>query len=199
MSNEDGKKKEKSWQDKNEPLSSDSNRSAVEFVYENHRRDLVEFLRRQFGGGPPDPEDIAQLAFEKLLRRPSVKDIKSLRAFLWSTARNLTISSLRRDKVRDAYDFEVEHLYFAESGAGKGTARVVEVEQQLSIISAVLSKMPTNLQQTFLLHKVDGLNRAEVARRQNISPTAVVKRLAKVAAEIDDALEHGLDERDSRE
>ena len=161
----------------------------LEGLYRDHRDELVDFLRRQFGAGPPDPEDIAQLAFEKLLRRKTFSDLSSVRAFLWSTAKNLSISSLRRNKARASYDSAVQRLYFARSGDEMSPARVVEAEQQLSIIAAALRHMPENRRQTFVLHRIEGLNKAEVARRLGISRTAVVKRLARAAAEIDDALE----------
>ena len=161
----------------------------LEGLYRDHRDELVDFLRRQFGAGPPDPEDIAQLAFEKLLRRKTFSDLSSVRAFLWSTAKNLGISSLRRNKARASYDCEVQRLYFARSGDEMSPARVVEAQQQLSIIAAALRHMPENRRQTFVLHRIEGLNKAEVARRLGISRTAVVKRLARAAAEIDDALQ----------
>ena len=132
----------------------------------------MDFLRRQFGAGPPDPEDIAQLAFEKLLRRKTFSDLSSVRAFLWSTAKNLSISSLRRNKARASYDSAVQRLYFARSGDEVSPARVVEAEQQLSIIAAALRHMPENRRQTFVLHRIEGLNKAEVARRLGISRTA---------------------------
>ena len=161
----------------------------LEGLYRDHRDELVDFLRRQFGAGPPDPEDIAQLAFEKLLRRKTFSDLSSVRAFLWSTAKNLSISSLRRNKTRASYDYEVQRLYFARSGDEMCPTRVVEAEQQLSIIAVALRHMPENRRQAFVLHRIEGLNKAEVARRLGISRTAVVKRLARAAAEIDDALE----------
>ena len=161
----------------------------LESVYRDHRDELVDFLRRQFGAGPPDPEDIAQLAFEKLLRRGNLSDLSSVRAFLWSTAKNLAISSLRRDKVHADYDFEVEQLYFAQQGDERSPARVVEVEEQLSIIEATLRRMPENRRKTFVLHRIEGMNKAQIARRLGISRTAVVNRLARAAAEIDAALE----------
>ena len=161
----------------------------LEGLYRDHRDELVDFLRRQFGAGPPDPEDIAQLAFEKLLRRKTFSDLSSVRAFLWSTAKNLSISSLRRNKARASYDSAVQRLYFASSGDEMSPARVVEAQQQLSIIAAALRHMPENRRQTFVLHRIEGLNKAQVARRLGISRTAVVKRLARAAAEIDDALE----------
>ena len=173
-----------------ETASTDSTTpTTLDRAYREHRSELVSFLHRRFGSGPPDPEDIAQQAFEKLLRLESTEGIRSIRAFLWSTARNLTISRLSQDKVRASYDFEVEQLYFAESGDETTPARVVEVEEQLSIIGATLRQMPESRRSAFVLHKIEGLNKAEVARRLGVSRTAVVKRLARAAAEIDDALQ----------
>lgn len=89
----------------------------LEGLYRDHRDELVDFLRRQFGAGPADPEDIAQLAFEKLLRRKTFSDLSSVRAFLWSTAKNLSISSLRRNKARASYDCESQPSSKRQHGA----------------------------------------------------------------------------------
>ncbi|MEM8493687.1 MAG: sigma factor, partial [Pseudomonadota bacterium] len=69
-------------------------------LYQEHSSALVAYLRRQFGDGPPCPEDMAQQAFEKLLQRQQTEQISNYPGFLRQTARNLTISALRHAKVR---------------------------------------------------------------------------------------------------
>ena len=67
----------------------------VEGLFEEHGRDLVRWLERRFGPGPPDPEDVAQAAFAKLSGLKDVGHIRDPRAFLYTIAANSARSGLR--------------------------------------------------------------------------------------------------------
>ena len=157
--------------------------------YQEHRAELTNYLRKQFGDGPPDPDDVTQLAFQKLLERGDLSGIRSLRAFLWRTARNLTLNFRRSDGIRSGYDFEVEQLFFAEKGNESSPERVVEVREQLRIISEALRRMPEKRRVSFILHRIEGYTMTAIARRYGLSRGAILKHIARAAAEIDAALE----------
>lgn len=161
----------------------------VSELYRAHSSELRTYLRRQFGDGPPDPDDMVQLAFQKLIERGDRSSIMNLRAFLWRTARNLTLNSKRNDHNRSKYDFEVEHLYFANKGNGSSPARVLEVKEQLRVISDTLSQMPEKRRTAFVLHRIDGLTVAAIARRYGNTRGAIIKHIARASSDIDAALE----------
>ena len=50
----------------------------IDRLYRDHWVALVGSLRRTFGDGPPDPDDIAQQAFQKLIERDRLSDIRSI-------------------------------------------------------------------------------------------------------------------------
>ncbi|MEM1261985.1 MAG: sigma-70 family RNA polymerase sigma factor [Pseudomonadota bacterium] len=154
-------------------------------LFLDHSATLVRALRRTFGSGPPDPEDIAQQAFQKLVERQDRSDIRDLPAFLWRTARNAFLSALKRDGVRARYDYEVEQLYFPSRGDDLTPERVLEVREQLQSINDVLRQMPEKRRHAFLLHKVEGLSVAEVARRLDITRTPAQKHITRAAQQID--------------
>lgn len=47
----------------------------IDALYRAHAGDLVAWLRKMFGDGPPEPEDMAQQAFLKLMERPDRADM----------------------------------------------------------------------------------------------------------------------------
>ncbi|MEM1190569.1 MAG: sigma-70 family RNA polymerase sigma factor [Pseudomonadota bacterium] len=157
-------------------------------LYQEHSSALVAYLRRQFGDGPPCPEDMAQQAFEKLLQRQQTEQISNYPGFLRQTARNLTISALRHAKVRSLHEPEIERRYLPEEGDESSPESVIEVRQQLAIINEVLREMPASLREAFVLNRIDGMSKTDVAKRQGVSRPAVVKRLAKASAQITAAL-----------
>ena len=142
-------------------------------------------LRKAFGDGPPDPDDISQLAFQKVIERGDIASIENLRAFLWRTARNLVLNEKRREDVRSRHDYEIEQLFFATEGDASSAERVISAREQLSLVNALLEKMPENRRRAFYLHRVEGLTVAEVGRRLGISRTGAAKHIARAISDID--------------
>ncbi|MEM0955474.1 MAG: sigma-70 family RNA polymerase sigma factor [Pseudomonadota bacterium] len=66
-----------------------SSRSAfLAELFSNFRAELVERLRGIYGEGPPEPEDIAQVAFEQMAAMQSHHHIENPKAFLFKVALN---------------------------------------------------------------------------------------------------------------
>ena len=163
-------------------------RGEIAELYRQTIRPLASMLRKHLGAGPPDPDDIAQLAFQKLIERPTLADIDNVEAFLWRTARNLVFKERRAQDVRARYDFEIEQLYFALRGYDPDPERVVSAKEQINLVKAMLQSMPERRRRAFVLHRIEGLTIAATARRLKISATAVGKHIARAMAEIDDVL-----------
>ena len=160
----------------------------LEALYAEQFKPLVASLRAQFGAGPPDPEDIAQYAFEKLVERNDLSDITHIKAFLWRTGRNLALKGKRSDNVRTRRDFDIEQIFFPALGDDLTPERVLCAKEQLSLVKDVLSAMPERRRRAFVLHRIEGLNFSDVARRLGVSRTAAVKHVARASADIDAAL-----------
>ena len=168
------------------PAANDQNANDdINALYQEHGRSLVLALRKMFGNGPPDPEDVAQQAFQKLIERPDRSDIRDLKAFLWRTARNAFLNGLDREGVRSRYDFEIEHLFFPARGDKSTPETVLEVKEELKAINQALRQMPEKRRHAFLLHKVEGLSVSDVARRLNIARTPARKHIMRAAHEIE--------------
>jgi len=86
-------------------------------IYQRTIRPLSSMLRKHLGNGPPDPDDIAQNAYQRLMERPSLDDIKNIEGFLWRTARNLVFNERRTQAIRSRYDYELEQIFFPAEGS----------------------------------------------------------------------------------
>ncbi|MEM8548593.1 MAG: RNA polymerase sigma factor [Pseudomonadota bacterium] len=160
----------------------------LERAYREHAAPLLARLRKAFGAGPPDPDEIVQQAFERLLERGGIEGINNLRAFLWRTARNLTLNKLSAADVRTRYDYEVEQLYFPLRGDSHDPETVLSVRQELRVINETLRQMPERRRRAFLLHRVEGLSVREVARRLRIGSSPAHRHIERAAADIHVAL-----------
>lgn len=157
----------------------------IKALYKDHLSELISSLRKAFGSGPPDPEDVAQQAFQKLIEREDRSDIRDLKAFLWRTARNTFLSAVSKSGIRSRYDFEVEHIFFPSRGDDSTPEKVLQVKEELQAINKVLRQMPEKRRYAFLLHKVEGLSVSAVARRLGISRTPTQKHITRAAHQIE--------------
>lgn len=154
-------------------------------LYDCFAAPLTNGLRRHFGNGPPDPEDMMQQAFQKLIERKDGREIKNIRGFLWRTARNLTLNELRARETRSKYDYELEQLYFTGGWDESTPERVLSMQEQLRQIDAVLRTLPTLQRRCFILHKVEGLSVMNVCERTGLSKTSVYRHIVNTGIEID--------------
>ncbi|MEO1078651.1 MAG: RNA polymerase sigma factor [Pseudomonadota bacterium] len=154
-------------------------------LYRAHSRGLIASLRKTFGNGPPDPEDVAHQSFEKFLSRTDRGEIENPRAFLWRIARNTFLNAIEREKVRSKYDFEIEQLYFPTRGDGEAVESVVAAREELRTINDTLRAMPERRRHAFILHRVEGLPVAEVARRLGMARSPTRRHITRAAHEIE--------------
>ena len=157
-------------------------------LYRDHKPTLTARLRKAFGNGPPDPDDITQLAFQKLIERGDISDITSLEGFLWRTARNLFLNDRKRQAMRSRYDFEIEQLYFPLKGDNSTPEIVIAAREELSAISKAFEIMPERRRRAFILHRVDGLSVSEVARRLRIARSPADRHIRQAMEDIQVAL-----------
>lgn len=154
---------------------------------------LAASLRKQFGNGPPDPEDISHQAFQKLIEHRDPANIRDVNAFVWGIARNLMLKARRSLSTAARYEHDVRERYFSERGYSSDPQRVINAKKQIELVNNALKSMPPRRSRAYYLRRVEGLTVVEIAKRLKISHAAVSKHVAKAVAEIDRLL----DEEDS--
>lgn len=159
----------------------------VEELSRTYLAELTEGIRDRFGSGPPDPEDVAQEAFRRLLEVGDTSRIRSLKAYLWRTARNLVFDATKTTKTRSRYEFEIEALFFPIRGDNLSPEKVISAKEQLKLISDVLRRMPEKRRRALVLYRIEGLTMVEVAKRLRIGHSAVHKHLVRAHAELNAA------------
>lgn len=160
----------------------------LERLYLSFAPQLSATLRKMYGNGPPDPDDVAHAAFFKMIERGELGSIVNLKGFLLSTARNILRKELRSHAIRDRYTVDVEQIFFASKGDNQTPERVIEAKQQLRAVNEALRAMPERRRHAFILNRVDGLSVSAVARKLGISRTAAAKHITRAMDEIDGRL-----------
>jgi len=128
-----------------------------------------------------DVDELLQETYEHLLAAgaaPEREEVRSIRAFALTVARNVALSWLRHRQVVPielVADLEVlETLDDRDQ-----VEEIVNSHQELALLTRAVARLPERCRQVFTLRKVYGLSQKEIAAELKISENTVEQHLAK--------------------
>jgi len=140
-----------------------------------HEPALRAWLCRRFPDAD-NTDDIIQDSYLRLLKARESEAICSPKAFLFRTARNLSLDYLKSHKVSRKVPFEdLGSSNVLDPGAP--IPDVVSRNQELEILKAAIQSLPDRCRQIVTLHEVYGMAQKDVARRLGISASTVSDQL----------------------
>ena len=132
---------------------------------------LRAWLRSQFPGGC-DIDDIVQEAFIRVLTRHAVREVRSPKAFLFVTARNLALMQVRRRQLEQSdslADLAVGDIMDQNAAIPEAVARA----QELELLTQAIQSLPTRCRRILTLRKIYGLSQKEVAAELGVTENVV--------------------------
>lgn len=159
--------------------------AAIDLLYARHWNELCHYIRRRFGVGPPDPEDVAQETFIKFASLENRDAIDNPRAYLYRTAHNLLIDERRRLTLRNKSTGDIETLSVSDD---RTPERVLVGKERLDVLTRTLLAMPDARRRSFMLNRLHGLSAAAIARMTGYSDSAVKKHIGLALSELEAAL-----------
>lgn len=160
----------------------------ISSLYHDHWASLCKFLNRQFGSGPPDPEDLAQAAFEKIMSLKDTSSIRNPRAFLYTVARNFALEHKRRGRTQDRYIEDVMQEY-DENLEQITPERILIEKQRLHVMEKTIAGMPYKQRKVLKLSRFNGMSYREIADETGWSVSDVARQVNNAMALLDEALE----------
>ncbi len=136
-------------------------------------------LNRYFGrrGAAPDvSDDLTQNVFLRLARRANNGAIDNAEAYLMQTASSVWMDYLRKKNTRAG----ATHLEFNDlihSPEGLSPERVLMGKEALACVVRALQGLPIRTRNIYLLCRLDGEKRKDIAARYKISVSAIDKHL----------------------
>jgi RNA polymerase sigma factor (sigma-70 family) len=128
-----------------------------------------------------DVDELLQETYAHLLAAGAAKDreeIRSIRAFALTVARNVALSWLRhRQVVPIELVADLEALELLDER--DQVEEIVNSHQELALLTAAVAQLPERCRQVFTLRKVYGLSQKEIAAALKISENTVEQHLAK--------------------
>jgi RNA polymerase sigma factor (sigma-70 family) len=150
-------------------------RAALEF------EGVLRACLHRYARNAADVDELLQETYAHLLGAGAAKgreEVRSIRAFALTVARNVALSWLRHRQVVPielVADLEALEL-LDETGQ---VDEIVNTHQELALLTAAVASLPNRCRQVFTLRKVYGLSQKEIAAELGISENTVEQHLAK--------------------
>jgi RNA polymerase sigma-70 factor (ECF subfamily) len=141
-----------------------------------HRPALRAWLLARFPT-LPDVDDVVQDALARVLRAREAGPIRSTRALLFTTARNLALDAVRRQQVvrfepiTDSTDSSV-------LADGADVVAIVSKQQELELLTKAIQSLPARCREILTLRTAYGCTQKEIARKLGVSESTVEKQTA---------------------
>jgi RNA polymerase sigma factor (sigma-70 family) len=130
------------------------------------------------GRSEHDADDLVQEAWVRLACYEQAHTVQSPEAFVMRAALNLSIDS-HRMQLRHGDEVLTEDTLVLDLRPGADD--VLLAKERLARLSVGLDRLSPRTRDIFLAHRIDGLSYAEIARRENLSVSAIEKHIAKAA------------------
>ena len=141
-----------------------------------HEPPLRAWLRSRFPRNV-DPDDLVQEAFARVLQAQAAGTaMRSPKAFLFATARNLALDTLRHRAV-SGEDALVPFDSLDVLDESDGIPETVDRHEKLQRLTAAIQSLPERCREVMTLRKVYGLSQKEIAARLGISECTVSAQL----------------------
>lgn len=140
-------------------------------LFRSFSKELYEYLYYKYGENN-NPQDIVQVAFEKLWKNCKNVSPGKARSFLFSVSNNAMLNSLSRKKTVLNYNLEKPRDYTHET-----PEFLMEEKEYHEKLKAALEALSEEQRVTFMLNRVEGKKHQEIADMLGISRKAVEKRI----------------------
>jgi RNA polymerase sigma-70 factor (family 1) len=120
-------------------------------------------------------EDLTQDVFIKLWETRTRIDKRTVKAYLYTIAQNLTINQLKRQQL--LYKFKKIPGTDRDNDNPEKLAEMQDYEKKLQ---AVIALLPEGGREVFFMNRLEDMTYVEIAERLGLSVKAVEKRMSKV-------------------
>ncbi len=141
-----------------------------------HEPMLRAWLRQTFGSRL-DIDDVVQETFLRVLRANATGELHAPKAFLFATARNLSLDQLRRHAVSrtgSLVETDLSNVLDGEISIPETVAH----NQELALLTEAVQSLPVRCRQVMTLRLVYGLTQRVIGEKLGISDRTVAAQLA---------------------
>ncbi|MEN8249730.1 MAG: RNA polymerase sigma-70 factor [Bacteroidota bacterium] len=154
----------------------EGNQQAFEKLFEQYHKKLYAFLFRLLNS-KEDAEELVQETFIKIWeKREDFIEGCSFQSFLFKIAKNAFLNLNRKKVNRKVFEDRLNFLNEIPQGS---TDDYIIFKETTEIINTVIGGLPPKRKEIFLLRRIDGFSRQEIADKLGISVITVDSQLLK--------------------
>jgi len=146
-------------------------------IYRRRSKALERYVRR-FLGNNADAADVSQEAFMRVYAAELGGQTPVSEALLFTVARNLALSELRKRTTR-ATDATEDMDSLGMIAPGSNPESLMEERQLIAAIETAMTHMAPKCLEVFRLRKIENLTHAEIGERLNISTKTVERHITR--------------------
>jgi RNA polymerase sigma factor (sigma-70 family) len=142
-----------------------------------HQDSLRNYISR-FMVSAHEIDDVSQETFLRAYKAEQKTIIKQPKAFLFRIAKNMMLSEFS-SKSRKMIDYVEDFEQVQLQGSTPSLEDHVIAGQKIGVYCEAIASLPPRCRQVILMKKVYGMSHKEIARRMEVSVSAVEKHLIK--------------------
>ncbi len=123
-----------------------------------------------------DIDDVLQESYLRVLKAKEREELKSPKAFLFATARNLAVDRVRRLNFLRTESL-VENDVLSVLDEHEDVSETISRNQELEILTEAIQALPERCRRIFTLRKVYGMSQNDIASKMEISVCTVSAQL----------------------
>lgn len=152
------------------------NQKEFQKLFESHHKKLFAYLMHLLNS-KEDAEEIVQESFIKIWeKRKEFNEEFSFNSFLFKIAKNIFLNHCRKNINRRICE---EHLLLYNNISFENTDDHMLFEEKRDTIFELINELPSKRRNIFILRKINGLSRSEIADSLGISIITVDSQLQK--------------------
>lgn len=161
--------------------------TAFEYVYKQYYDPLVAFATRFV---PDEAKEVVQDTLLKIWEmRSELKNVKSLKSYLYRTVRNTCLNHIKRQGIHDRYVSEAMcQLKMLELSAMDDE----ETDSRSKKVAQLIEQIPEQRRKVFLMNVAGGLKAKEISEQLDISERTVHTHVYKAMKFLREKLQIGI-------
>ena len=150
--------------------------SLLEALFNAHGNELKHTLRRLFGDGPPDPEDLVQSAFSQIANLKSDHPIENPKAYLFKVAINLGRRSVKHIASTRTF-METQAAFVGEEVEEISPERLLVSREEISTLDRALKALSPRQREIIVRSRLKGETYAQITAATGWSAPVISREL----------------------
>lgn len=163
------------------------NEQIFDSFFKRESTPLLQFLYYKFGDKAA-AEDVVQESFSRIWERCNEVPVDTARGFLYTTAKNLSVSIKRHEQVQ--LRFMNEAIKIQKQGSEQDSPDYIIIGQEFQAkLKEAIAALPERQRIAYLLNRVEKKTYKEVAELMEVSVKAVEKLIHKALLKLKEKID----------